>query len=352
MIINNPIDPIDWAFTNSQVSLFKNCRQKYWYSYIELLQPNIIVKPLFIGSLVHDGIALYYKLKKTGTEIDEIYNKIEGEIGILVDNKRKELDQAYENVNEVMDQEISDMEDLCLGILDNYIQFAELHDNWDIVIPEQEFEFQVAGVTVKFKVDGVVKREDGTNWLLEHKTTIAKDFTDYKKKLELDDQVCLYLTGINQIHPEWKVKGVIYNILRKKVPSVPKICKNGAISKAACDTTYEIFKDTIDKNKLNQEDYIDVLNKLKYNEFVHREQIFRTPEFLSDFMANWTDTLKALTSPKMLIYKNPWSCKNFNCSYHSLCVEDTQEIREFNFHKRDRANIELDDKAEKLEDII
>lgn len=347
MIIDNPINTKEWVFTNSQITLFKNCRQKYYFSYIQLLQPNIIVKPLFLGGLVHEGIAVYYNNKQNGLPLDAIKNNTTEIISFLVEKKRKELDNAYENINEDKEEELDLLQNQTLSILDNYITFAEENDEWELIITEKEFEIELdlnnRKIKVKIKVDGIVKRKDGTMWLLEHKTTSAKDFIEYKKKLELDEQVNLYIYVISRLHPEWNIVGVIYNILRKKTPSIPKIKKDNTISKASCDTTYDIFLNTIRENNLNPEDYLDTLENLKHNKFVDRELIYRTPEHLESFFQEWQETLKALTSPKLLIYKNPWACKNFNCSYHPLCVEDTKEIREFNFHIKEKPNIELSD---------
>ena len=345
MILSNPIinDP-KWIFTHSQIAMFKQCRQKYWFNYIEKLESKALVRPLYEGRLIHEAIAEYYGQKNQNKlPLNEIKEIISNKINGIITTQRQELDNAYEIPNEEMDEKLDKIEEEVLTVIDHYIAYAEEHDKFEFIAPEQNFEYKIDDhLIVSGKIDGIIKEPDGI-WLIEHKTTSSKDFTDYIKTLMLDEQLELYLFIMKQITGK-EIKGVIYNIIRKKIPTKPKILKDGSVSKdSRIDTTVEVFKKALKDNNCDEKDYEQILEMLKKNEFIKRERIFRTSNDLQAFFDEWLETLKALTSPKILIYKNPWNCKIMKCPYYTLCVEDTEENRKFNFNIRKEVNQELEE---------
>jgi len=104
---------------------------------------------------------------------------------------------------------------------------------------------------------------------------------------------------------------------------------------------YEIFLETLKNNGQTTEGYENILEKLKNNAFVKRILVYRNKKELKEFIKGYKQILKELKKKKLYIYKNPEACRIFNCPYYSLCIEDTEENRKFNFHKREVINPEL-----------
>jgi len=81
------------------------------------------------------------------------------------------------------------------------------------------------------------------------------------------------------------VSGIIFNLVRAKLPTVPQVLKSGGLSKAkSIDTDVDTYLQAIKDNRLNPNDYVDILNHLKENsnrssrdtEFIVHQRSLRT----------------------------------------------------------------------------
>jgi hypothetical protein len=133
--------------SNSQIQCFKKCRRRYWFEYVEKLEPITRDKNLQIGSSYHEGVA--------GGEVTDPLSKI---------------------------------------MVDHF--FKHIHLTPDAV--EQKFEVRIPGmrgIRLVGTVDGIVG-----NSLIEHKTASSVS-PSYLHHLLWDEQASTYIyaTGLGQI---------------------------------------------------------------------------------------------------------------------------------------------------------
>lgn len=87
--------------------------------------------------------------------------------------------------------------------------------HWKTLMVEAKFAFDVApGVEFVGRIDGMLQRADGTNWLIEHKTTAAKidPASRYWDRLALDAQISAYYLGSKSMG--YDINGCIYDVIR------------------------------------------------------------------------------------------------------------------------------------------
>lgn len=165
-------------------------------------------------------------------------------------------------------------------------------DPWKVL----ETEFQVEtefpdGTIYRGKVDAMIENQFGI-WLVDHKT--HKTLPDHTFRL-LDAQSGLYLWAA--LRNKIPVKGFIWNYLRWKAPSVPKLAyadnpKRVRLSTAACDTDYPTFVAAIKKYRAEVEGFkitaeikarADYLKSLRYEpDMLQASTFFRRDVYEKD----------------------------------------------------------------------
>jgi hypothetical protein len=250
---------------------------------------------------------------------------------------------------------IAEQVDLIEGMLDHYITWVTqdrglwTDDNLEFIAMETEFKVPIRTPTgrVSTKVllagrfDGLVKRKDnGTFWLWETKTTRSID--QLTRTLDNDMQAGVYVWAAQEIFGE-KIQGVLYNIMRKKVPTPPRALNNGMLSQdKRIDTTLFGYWDAIKSNhpgwttvteegeivfteegkEISLYEYGDMLRHLKDkgNKFFARVPIRRTPAELDTLMEDIHYISLEMTNPNVRIYANPaWNTCTF-CSFRAPCL--------------------------------
>lgn len=230
--------------------------------------------------------------------------------------------------------EYSDEAALGRGMIRHYLKYAERTDDFTPVAVELELganfflademqsytNFSEKGFKYEGRIDGIVKKRDGSLWVLEHKT--ARSFEDLDK-LILDEQCTSYIMLARA--NGYPVQGVIYNVLKKKIPIVPNVTKNGqrlyAIKLTA--TTYDLYMGAIKNNGFDTKDYTEQLNDLATmsNSFFRRQVVTRNDYELRDWMERLTLEAQDMTeNPRIYPTFNMW-CKS--CSFYPLCVAMT-----------------------------
>jgi len=129
---------------------------------------------------------------------------------------------------------------------------------------------------------------------------------------------------------------VLYNIMRKKAPSQPRVLQNGMLSKASnIDTTPHHYIQAIKENHNMEEgdeltgqfimnNYGDILatlmNKQDEKPFFQRVAIRRTQQELENIARQVHYVGLEMVRPSTIIYPNPaWNTCNF-CSFKAPCL--------------------------------
>ena len=294
--------------SNSQMRSYMSCRRKW---YLEREGYTRDFKDFFIiGSLVHAGVAAYYE-EATEAEI-ALAMGIEAEGSI----KRHPGEEA--KIEECLEK--------AEGYVGNYIKYAQEHDNFKVVAIEEKLtvllnEEEKLGCTMI--MDGLVE-EDGKLWLMEHKTP-AQVITEH---LALDSQITLYIALIEKVIGR-ELEGVIYNMIRKKMPSEPKRLVRGGVSVAACDTTPEKYEAALIEQhgsvaaspEKNQKFYQQLL--LAPPKFIIRERYTRTAAEKKEILERFEGACRELKEAKanqVGLYPNPTRENCSFCGFQDLCA--------------------------------
>ena len=339
--------------TYSQIMKFKRCPKQYDYAYNQKLSSKFFSAPLQLGSFVHELLDAFYTASMDGLTY-------EGAVGMVFEKSTSYFAEKTEGLFDEELQKFIDIQEQAEGIVVRYIDFYKSDfQNFDIVAVEEQFRVPIldlegkeSGAYLNGKFDLIMEDKFGILYLGEHKTT-ALGIQTRLADLELDEQCSYYSWALrNSLRDEGQiidVTGVIYNVLRKKEPTVPRLLKKGGLSKAKdIDTTYDLYLQAIQFNGLNIADYQDMLNmlKLKGNTFYGREIVKRSNQELLNTGNDLYETLMYMKNTSTF-YRNRCSLCSRDCSYKALCIAeikgyDTEEILK-HFEIRKTVNPELQD---------
>jgi len=313
---------------------FRSCRRRWEFgSKIRMnLEPDRPVLALWTGTALHYGMQLYYQPPGPPDALrmlDGVDKYIRGEIN-LIRNRVPDL-------NDEQDEGLRKNADLIMGMLEHYAMWAPSWDTPDnpecetghpiiAEVLEVEHKFnvplivdneEIPGIRIRGMMDGVIRDQNSFLWVLEHKS--AAQFRE-RHHLLFDEQpgVYVYAAGIELGEP---IRGVLYNLLRKKVPTVPEVLKYGGLTKRAnIDSTYEVYLATIKNHGLNPADYEDILGILrdKGNKFFRRVEVERRPKQLSQLTYRIRQVAEDMQNGQ--IYASPEVMKCSMCPFEPVCI--------------------------------
>ena len=246
----------------SKLKDWKFCRQLYHYRHVEGLRPRRKSNALYMGSMLHDML--------------EVFNK-GGEWKKILEDYREEFNKLF-----IAEQEdLGNIVESAERIMKGYIKM------WGDPLPFVSVEEKIRGIkfirgtNLTIKTDGVI--EDNGRWLMEHKST--KKFSADQLSL-FNPQGILYLWGLRQTGV--RVKGILWDYIRTKPPTIPRILKDGTVSrKASIDTDYDTYHDAIVASGGDTEDYVNFLDMLRNKEEVfYRRTMLVVPESTIELVIN------------------------------------------------------------------
>jgi hypothetical protein len=321
----------------SDIRAFKTCRRQwYWSSPLgENLEPDKPYAPFFTGRIIHTALELYYR---SGGKLG-LYGATEVAVAI----EREKMEAAgtlWEEEIELLDEQVS----LCYGLMEHYEIWVESKEQsnsiWgdaNLEYLDMETNFHVPMLTAEGRpssrvflggrFDGIARRrDDGSLWLFESKTT--RSIGELQKTLAYDEQAGAYIYAAQQLLGE-QVYGVIYNIMRKKVPTKARVLNSGMLSQNKnIDTTLAYYWNQVqdhhpDYNRDELMDmYGDVLNMLheKGNTFFSRTVIRRTEREISELSDNLRYVALEMVRPSTRLYPSPsWTSCTF-CRFKGPCL--------------------------------
>lgn len=273
----------------SDIRAYKSCpRLAYFSSPLwKGLGPLEVYGPFYIGRLVHAALEYYYakkgKLSFRAATTMAVETEAESATGLPLDQALWVLEGYTETARSILHWyyrwiKSEDHRNHPWG--DPSLEFLEQEPTFEVSLPYTS----MTGRCLGGRFDGLVRRrDDGSLWLFETKTTVS--IQNLQKSLRFDEQAGAYIYAAQQILGE-HVEGVIYNILRKKAPTMPPVLKSGKLSQnKSLDTTVERYLDAAyaahphDSDEEIRERYADMLAHLeaKGNTFFSRTIVRRTP---------------------------------------------------------------------------
>jgi len=201
---------------------------------------------------------------------------------------------------------VGDFEGWTQDILDAYVWNVGNKDRFEILETEQKYSisipsWRIENIKFVWTCDGLVRDKDGDVWILEHKTTgsLPKD----NAFLLMDNQALIYQYVMTQRFPDLKIKGTIYNYIRRKEPKIPEVLKKGSLSRRKdLVTTPSTIRKVLDENGLHIDDYqelIDFYNVKVSQDYFRR---FTLAANKNRYEQAWQDALPVFDA---MLEKNP-----------------------------------------------
>jgi len=312
--------------SQSKLKTFRRCPKQYEYKYIEGLEPTRKSVPLALGNWIHSMLEAHYK----GEDWLETYGELTHKFnGFLAEEK----------------EHYGDLPGISARLMNGYMDFWEEEDkNLEIISVEEEFEVDIGkGLLFKFKPDMIVKdKRDGMISCWDHKSNKTLPDTEWRNT---DIQSTLYLWALNQLGI--KVDQFIFNYIRTKPPTVPRMTKAGRMSKVKIETDYPTLKSFIEENDLVIDDNLQTwLDNLKANSNFYKRISIAKPQLLTNTMIeelystatmiNFMDSDDDLAYYRVLNKACDW-----DCSFQDLCNADLMGSPQANQIRKQRYQKEV-----------
>lgn len=322
--------------SHSDIKRFKRCRRKFhWASRLgRYLRPKTVQPAFYLGSAVHHALEVYY-----GEGEDPVQAVRE-----WCQDKLEEFEEEY-NLTSSKREELEEDQELAEGMLEHYKEWAPQVDSdyfSNVVETEKEGTVDIPGTDHQFLyiIDGLVQDEMGLYWIMEHKTA-SRMQTDH---LDQDEQILKYIWAA-QKDLGVDIAGVVYTILKKKVPSEPRVLKDGSLSKAKNQSvTYSAYKQAVKDHHDGEipEEYRDILQHFKKggNDFFFRDAITRSRTEIEEAEERLVAETKDMTGD-FRVYPNPTKACQWDCSYTVPCRlkslgQDYEAELQHNFEQKER----------------
>ena len=289
----------------SEINTWLSCRAKHDFRFNHLLVPAEERQPLTLGRAVHIGLEVWYLTSNLDHALQAMAEYLEG--------------SSYSE----------ELVPLASGMLTGYVEHWRGQDDFEVLHVEMPFRVPLVTPTGRAsrifdlvgRVDMVVKKADGSIWLVEHKTVGNKD-PHYFRRLETDNQIRAYAWAVSRFLGV-SIRGVLYNVLRSKLPVEPDVLKNGTISKRAnIDTTLDVFQAALARTNSNPVDYVEIIERLRTedNTFFMRKEL----EIPAEDLQRWALETYAITRDmrrSRIVYRNPTACAlHGGCEYRDICA--------------------------------
>jgi hypothetical protein len=263
--------------------------------------------------------------------------------------------------------DIREHTDLLYEVAANYVEWARTADTGLRVVTRQlQAEVPVVAPSgrastkyqFRFKPDGVVVK-NGELWVWEDKAWKTIDRASLKM-LQMDEQCGMYLWGLRQLIERGEAPreiaeavceygmpvGVIYNVLRKKLPTVPKQLKDGTTSKdKACDTTESVYLATLKERGQDTADYAEILDLLheKGDTFFVRQLVYRNLAEIDEIGTRIYQASR-LISEGHRFKSVDRTCAQ--CQFFPLCLEYSDDLLLHAYRVKERVHEEYEEEAE------
>lgn len=293
--------------SNSKLKTWRRCPNKFRYKYVERLRPKKRAIQLERGSWIHDLLQHHYD----GEDWKDRQNVLTKEFWALFEEEREDL---------------GDLPSECKQIMRAYVRKYKNEDRQYRVVDSELDEIVTLpnGLQLNVIIDLIMEDSRGGLWAWDHKT--RKNFDDDESMMR-DPQLTLYFYALELMGYK-PMRGVVYNEIRTKPPSIPKLIKTGGLSKARIDTTAEVYMAEIRKHDLDPSDYTDILQRLmrtKSDAFFRRTPLPKDPPVLKQMVKELSWSVNEMNRA---IKKNQFprtydknQCK-WDCEFSDICLAE------------------------------
>lgn len=286
-------------FSTSQISCFRECRQKWDYKYRQGLATKAPQRPLYLGSTIH-------RLLEARAQGEQwryvLYNEVQPE---------------YDNMSGTYQSQLGeDFIQVCEHILEQYDeQYSNDSDLYEILGIELPLNYKLKGRKFFIGYADMLIKEKSTGRILivEHKT-----FKTTKMSMDqtwINQQTALYAKVIKETMGI-SVDGVLWDMIKTESPEQPKILKDGSFGRQYSKVTLKSFEWAgIPVERIPE----SVLNEVKGNvlNFLDR---YITPINYDAVEVIWNEYLQSVDEISRVKYTPKTLGKNCDwCEFKELC---------------------------------
>lgn len=240
------------------------------------------------------------------------------EFPLTWEKRHKQLTKKFNSMFEEERELYGDQPTICRNIMEGYeYHWRKEEEHWEVIAVEEEFSVELPhGHIFRFKVDGIITDEWGM-WLLEHKSHKTLPDDNYRF---IDLQTARYVWALKKLG--YPIDGVLWNYIRTKEPSKPKLTQKGVLSKAKLDTDLFTFVQGLKELGIDPREHRDVILALKrHNSFLRRVKTPK-PDLISKTLikeiVTVADAIERGSEPTRSIDR---SCV-YMCSYMDICMTE------------------------------
>jgi hypothetical protein len=284
--------------TYSALKTFLNCRQEYSHRYLQLIEKDIAPgAALWIGSLIHACLEMWYRGQSLGEIIDFIYASRDGSSNWI---QCEAIMTAYAARYPTEEFEV-----------------VKVEDEWRGPLINPETGAASTTITLAGKIDGLIRLEDGSYAIFEHKTT-SKDLDKFTASLWSDFQTRFYCIQYGRANGI-EIKKAMFNIIKKSAIKGRKgESDEDRMARMAGNIQFKRYLLSFDKALMDEIE----------------EQVWEIKDNMQ------------LAARKGKYYKNESQCQHAfggMCQYYDLCSSaNSPIIRDSFYRKRQRAHSELE----------
>lgn len=227
--------------SQSRIKTWRRCRRAYHEKYVVGLRKKVPPRPLKFGTLVHRMGEHHLN----GNHFTKAIEELTPQDWALFEDQIEEYGNIVGDAKDIMTEYVRHYSD-------DGLRYIKLNGRR----AEHSLEMDIApGITGVMILDFVARTGDGYRWLGDHKT-----FTQ-----EMSDEDMWKNIQSTVYHRAWEAQGkkpldgTLWDMIHSKVPTVPKLTKSGAISKAAIVTLPVVVKRFLKENGLKAKDHKDLL---------------------------------------------------------------------------------------------
>ena len=302
-------------YSFSEIRQAQRCLRKYYYSRERRLEREWPARPRKLGSWLHELMSAHHA--------EEDWQEVQDQLVA----EHHDLD-AFE--------ELVDLPVQAFGLMQSYVtQYPEDHARWKVLHNEESFQVKLedfGDVAFGFTPDLVIEESEGGIWIVDHKSTISLP----EPWDNMDDlQHLTYLYGMRKLYGD-RVKGFIFNWLRTKPPTIPKLRKDGLIRDIKrVDTTYNLLLAFAEENDVpHYPELTDRLAELHGNRRWFRRDYLIVPEIavktaereLQEWFLFLQDAEAAGIWPRVVLPKSAGVASCSSCEFQPICRAELMGI--------------------------
>lgn len=289
------------TLSNSKAKTWRRCPRQFHYKYVLKLERIKRKTNLELGTWVHRLLEVHYQ----GKDWEKEHKKLKGQWHAMLFENEEEAATLPRDAKRLMKSYLMryKAEDRHLRILD-----TELNET--ITLPN--------GLKFNFVIDLIVEEHGGV-WLWDHRA--VRSFMD-EASFMTDAVMARYFYGATVLGIK-NLRGVMFNEVRTKSPTVPTLLKGGGLSRRRnWDTDAYTYLQTIRRYELDPADYQGILIHLakQRDKFFKRTHLPRSRPLMVNTMTDLVETadeIRDAAKKNRYPRSNDRSCKW--CDFVRIC---------------------------------